>query len=235
MSGREREFVVRFAVGDAKHGARSSVWRIWKSRNKDDIYVAPRSVAGFLKGSLHASGACQFALTTQHHAHMISTGAASDRRQIATWQRRATRTDGFTKAVSILFASEFLSQNFTRVAAETILINPPERGRAILVDLLFDGIGPTGRLLLSPNQRELGRCMLSSGDQFLIIAGLVDDFDAGGFRRHTPLQEVTSLGFLPEQPHSDPDELRGAILLPDTEDGILRIVEIGPAYAESTT
>jgi hypothetical protein len=46
VSSRNREFVVRFAVGDDKRGVRSSVWRIWKGRNKDDIYVAPRPVAG---------------------------------------------------------------------------------------------------------------------------------------------------------------------------------------------
>ena len=188
MSSRELKFVVRFAVGDGKHGARSSAWRIW--RKKDDIYVAPRNVAGMFKGSLHASGACHVAVTAERHAQMVSAGTASDRRQITTWQRRATPTDGFTKAVSILFAAEFLSQNSIRVAPETPLINPPEPGKAIVVDLLFARMVPTGQLFLMPNQCELGRCTLSTGDQFLIIAGLVEDFDAGGFRRFTPLQEA---------------------------------------------
>ena len=32
------------------------------------------------------------------------------------------------------------------------------------------------------------------------------------------------------QPHTDPDHLRGAIVLPAINDGVLRIVELGPAY-----
>jgi hypothetical protein len=109
------------------------------------------------------------------------------------------------------------------------LINSPEPGKAIVVDLLFARMA--GQFLLMPNQRELGCWTLSTGEQFLIIAGLVDDFDAGSFRRQfSPLQQATSPGFVLEQPHSDPDDLRGALLLPDRGDGVLRIVEIGPSF-----
>jgi hypothetical protein len=80
-----------------------------------------------------------------------------------------------------------------------------------VVEICFDN-----RELLRPHQRELGRCALSTGEQFLIIAGLVDDFDAGVFQRQfSPLPKSTSPGFIIEQPLADPDDLRGALLLPD--------------------
>jgi hypothetical protein len=225
MSGREREFVVRFAVGD-KSGARSSVWRIWKGRNKDDIYVAPRPVAGMIKGSLHATGICHFAVTAEYHVQMRTAGGAAETRQITTWRRPATPPDGTMKTVSILFAAEFLSRNSTPVGQDTQLINSPAPGEAIVVDLLFTRFA--GCFLLMPNQRALGLCSLSTGEQFLTIAGRVDDFDAASFRRQfSPVRKVTKPGFVLHQPRADPDTLRGAILLPDLGDGTLRIVEIG--------
>lgn len=226
MSRKKREFIVRFAVGYNDRGALSSVWRIWKDRNKDDIYVAPRSVAGVLKGSLHASGLCHFAVTAQHHARLPS---AAGSRRITAWRRQATPTDGFVKVASILFASEFLSRNCAPIGREISLINPPEPGKAIIVDLLFARLA--GEPLIMPHQRDLGRCTLSTGEQFLIIAGLVDDFDAGLFRRHfSPLQEATIPGFIIERENVDRDDLRGAILLPDLGDGVLKIVDIGQDF-----
>jgi hypothetical protein len=211
-ANRERKFVVRFAVGD-KRGIRSSVWRIWKGRRKDDIYIAPRPVVSFIKGSLHASGLCYFSVTAEHHAQMVATGTARrEGRALTRWQRLATPAAGLVKAVSILFAAEFLSQNFKPVRQDTSLIEPPKPGEAIVIDLLF-GRMPGGRFFLLPNQRELGRVALSSGEEFLIIAGLVDDFEAESFRqRHQPAPETTEIDFFQDQPHAHPDDLRGAIL-----------------------
>jgi hypothetical protein len=62
-TNRQREFVVRFAIADER-GARSSVWRIWKAKGEDDIYVAPRPIVSITKGSLHANGLCYFSHTS---------------------------------------------------------------------------------------------------------------------------------------------------------------------------
>jgi hypothetical protein len=87
------------------------------------------------------------------------------------------------------------------------------------------------QLSLRPNQTELGRVVLSNGELFLVIAGLVEDFDLDRFRRETqPLNEKTRSPFVMELPAGvDPDELRGGIFLPAIRDGVLRIVEIGLA------
>lgn len=73
---------------------------------------------------------------------------------------------------------------------------------------------------------------LSTGERFFVIAGLVSDFDAHGFRKHVqPFDDDTEVGFLDTPPpDADPDDLRGAIMLPILDDAVLRIVEIGPAY-----
>ena len=86
-----------------------------------------------------------------------------------------------------------------------------------------------GQFLILPHQRELGCCTLSTGEQFLMIAGLVDDFDASTFQ-FSPIRKSTNPSFVLERPDADPDDLRGAILLPDLGDSVLQIVEIGPKF-----
>jgi hypothetical protein len=231
VADREREFVVRFAIGDAR-GLRSSVWRVWKGRKKDDLYIAPRPMVSVLKGSLHASGLCYFSITAHRHAQMMGTGTAREKRALTRWKRLPTPASGFVGVVCILFAAEYLQRNFTPVVEEnTTLIDVPKRGEAVTVDLAFGRL-PGGDLLLRPNQRNLGRVALPSGEEFFIISGLVNDFDAEGFRRaHQPFSANCEVGFFQEPPpHIDPDGLRGAILLPANNDGVLRIVEMGPAY-----
>jgi hypothetical protein len=226
-----RKFIVRFAIGDER-GIRSSVWRIWKGKKTDDIYIAPRSMAGVIKASLHATGHSYFSITSQHHARMLTEGTARQKRGITRWNRRAPPADGgFASAFSVLFAAEFLSKNFTPVEDGTSLIGIPYPGEAVIIDLLF-GRTPSGSLMLLPNQHELGRIMLSSGEVFLIIAGLVTDFDAEAFQRqHRPFYDTTEVAFSQTIPDADPDDLRGTILLPAIKDeGILRVAEIGPAF-----
>jgi hypothetical protein len=200
-------------------------------RNKDDIYIAPRPMVSVLKGSLHESGLCYFSITSQHQAQMIATGAARERRALTRWKRLPTPANGFVGAVCIVFAAEYLQRNFTPVVEEnTSLIDVPKSGEAVTVDLVFGRL-PGGDLLLRPNQRNLGRVALSSGEEFFIIAGLVNDFDAEGFRqRYQPFSANCEVGFCQEPAHTDHDGLRGSILLPAISDGVLRIVEIGPAY-----
>jgi hypothetical protein len=118
------------------------------------------------------------------------------------------------------------------VELNTALIEAPKAGQAVVVDLVF-GRTPGGGLFLQPNQHQLGHVLLSTGEEFFIIAGLVDDFDAQAFRQnHQPFAEDTEIGFLQEPPGVHPDDLRGAIMLPALRDGVLRIVEIGPAYVD---
>ena len=53
---------IRFAVGRGGD-LRSSVWRLWA--NKDDLFLAARSLAGRSKISFHASGVCRYAVVSR--------------------------------------------------------------------------------------------------------------------------------------------------------------------------
>jgi hypothetical protein len=229
MKTHSERFLVRFALGD-RQGIRSSVWRIWKARKTDDIYITPRPMVSIAKASLHVSGLCYFAITAQHHRRMIAAGTARDRRALTRWKRLPTPPAGLASALSILFAAEFLSQKPTPVDSDPLLIDVPKAGEAIVIDLLFGRL-PDGRLGLQSNQKELGHILLSTGEEFFVIAGLVKDFDVNTFRcRHQPFSQNTERAVLQAPAYDDPDDLRGAILLPAISDGVLRIVEIGPTY-----
>jgi hypothetical protein len=223
----KRDFVLRFAIADQR-GALSSVWRIWKGRGKDDIYIVPRPIVSLAKGSLHASGHCFFSFTSQHQAQLVASGGAREKRAFTRWQRHPTPSAGLVNVVSSLFAAEYLSLGGSPVEANTALIEAPEPGQAVIIDLLY---GRGGRVSLRPNQHQIGHVALSTGEDFFVISGLVDDFDAQTFRQHhQPFADDTQIGFLHEPPGADFDDLRGTIILPALGDGVLRIVEIGPAY-----
>jgi hypothetical protein len=99
-----------------------------------------------------------------------------------------TPAAGLASAFSVLFAAKFLSRNFTPVEEGASLIGVPRPDQAVIVDLVF-GRMPGGSLMLLPNQRELAGVMLSSGEVFLIIAGLVKlKHSSGSTSLFTPLQ-----------------------------------------------
>jgi hypothetical protein len=63
MASKER--TIRFVVG-TRGGLRSSTWRCWTpAGGKSDVYLAPRSLAGSYKISLHESGSWQVGLTSE--------------------------------------------------------------------------------------------------------------------------------------------------------------------------
>lgn len=63
---------------------RSSVWRIWGRPKTCDVYLAPRSVAGTLKTSLHESGQWQSSLTAQSAMKYVSR---NQDRHFERWSR----------------------------------------------------------------------------------------------------------------------------------------------------
>jgi hypothetical protein len=231
---RDREFVVRLAVGDAR-GACSSVWRFWRGRNTDDLYIAPRNIAGCLKISLHDSGWFGLAVTKQFYEKLRDAGDIPETitsRTILNWQRGITPEHGCTEVSNMLFPSEFLAAQFIGVEHNTCLISPPHRGKAIIIFCFI--CRPDAQLALAPDQKEVGRCTLSTGDKFVIISGIFDDFDATSFwhQYQARLQETERISILPKLPYSDPKQLGGALCLPIREDHVLRLVVIGPEFVQ---
>jgi hypothetical protein len=92
----------RFAVGEPGH--RSSVWRMWSPKKKNDVYVAARAIIGIQKFSLHESGDWR---------HQWIKGPATDEfieragtRILDQWQRPSELAKGWTRGLSIWIPHE---------------------------------------------------------------------------------------------------------------------------------
>jgi len=226
-----RDFDIRFAVGDAE-GARSSVWRVWKARKTDDIYITPRGAGRVFKISLHANdGYCHLAITAEEVAHPTISGVPPRRghRAITSWTRLEGPTDGYAASLKLLFAAEFLPARGAPLEKPTQLLPIPSLGHAVVVDFLYSRV-PLDQMGLAANQVVLGRVGLSTGETVSVIAGTVDDFDAGAFRsRFSPVGNNTEIAFLTRPPEVSDEHLRGLIILPSSV-GPLYTVEIGPDF-----
>jgi hypothetical protein len=218
-----REFVVRFAV--AREGQIvSSIWRVWKGRNNDNIYLAPRNVAGSIKVSLHANRYCHVAVTKQQW--ILTNGDTTKRPALVSWIRPDTATEDWIVGASFLFAPELLFpvQTDMTIDADTYLIEAPTLGRAIIVDLIFSRL-PPGTLKLEPEiAGELGHTKLQSGEYFAVIGSLID-FDYEDFCRKAnltmPLDRVVTIGDM------DSAGTRMALFGDPAVDNHLRILDVG--------
>ncbi|WP_155826646.1 hypothetical protein [Jongsikchunia kroppenstedtii] len=87
---------VRFAVG-SPDGPRSSTWRVWTSKTKNDWYAAVRVLAGRQKWSFHRSGVWRHAFLTEEDAKPY----LDEDRVMDRWERPAEFTPGWTRALQI--------------------------------------------------------------------------------------------------------------------------------------
>lgn len=120
---------IRVAVGEA--GKRSGIWRIWT--NKNDIYVAARTIAGQQKFSLHESGRWRYAWTERGAAEF---GIVDDR-AIDRWDRPEPDHIGWTKSLSIWVRSEDVTEVAGDAANEDVVWIPaPSTGRVAGIHLV---------------------------------------------------------------------------------------------------
>ena len=91
---------VRFAVV-ADDGRRSAEWRLWTGKGKptDETYLAPRSRAGEMKVSLHASGYAQHGLTGPARDRL----RAGDKHAFDRWETSSAVAAGVTLAYVLRF------------------------------------------------------------------------------------------------------------------------------------
>lgn len=102
---------IRFGVG--RPGRRSSVWRQWANKNKDDVYLATRHGAGVFKISLHESGDWRLqwvdrnVLPDPRDATFIPlSDSATEGRVLDQWSRPSSGGTGWTDALSLWVPSE---------------------------------------------------------------------------------------------------------------------------------
>jgi predicted ATPase len=73
-SSKKRPFELRIVIGTQDHRLGSGIWRIWQAKNTDDIYIAPRSIAGQVKVSFHPSGYCYVGFPRQFADRLLREG-----------------------------------------------------------------------------------------------------------------------------------------------------------------
>lgn len=118
---------LRFAVGNSEN-LRSSVWRLWA--NKDDLFLAARSLAGLSKISFHKSGICRYALNSK-----------IPRAALLSWPRPSTRIPDVTSLFGIIVPEIKLESRFVETpppsSKATIFLKAPKGGEKITVIIVL--------------------------------------------------------------------------------------------------
>lgn len=124
--------VIRVAVMDSTK-LLSGVWRIW--RHNSDVYVAPRSIAGSFKISLHASGRFRFGFTSDDNAKRFLK--EDQDRATFKWPRPSNETQ-ITVLLQIFFpASELVSRfNETKPPKNLVHLTIPKVGDLCVVSIV---------------------------------------------------------------------------------------------------
>jgi hypothetical protein len=100
--------VLLFGLGNASE-YHSAVWRLWVQG--DDVYLAARVQARFLKISLHTSGIWRAAWTTESGL----TEKTSGDRVLKRWSRPAEFLPGWTRGISVAIPNTNVKRPFKRI------------------------------------------------------------------------------------------------------------------------
>jgi hypothetical protein len=157
----------RIAVVDGT-GLRSADWRVWTSKNSDDVYLAARLAAGEIKVSLHQSGSWQHGFTSDQAAQgHLSPGSS---RHFAIWKRPAEAVSGWTLAVRILVpVSELQARSASRTASRPVLeaqVSPDHD--AVVVEVWLESHRSSGLQL--DESRMLAQLRQSGGGNVWVIS-----------------------------------------------------------------
>jgi hypothetical protein len=155
---------LRVVVG-TEFGPRSAVWRIWTQKN--EVYVAPRSLGGEIKTSLHASGRWRRALRTplDRHSFLLVTG-----------QRPPEFVNGATLALRIIVAADELTapgvEPPAKEKAKTELFAAPPSGWVSYLALVLAAPGRPVDGHPRPERGDsvlLGSWALGSGEMLWVV------------------------------------------------------------------
>jgi hypothetical protein len=130
--------VVRFAVGTPT-GRRSSIYRLWTSKNSVDAYLAVRVVAGTQKISFHMkTGSWSHSFVSAEKARPYV--GASGTRHIDIWRRPPDFAPGVTRAYTIIVPGTELRDPPREMPGDggnVVYVPPPVTGGMIHFDLLL--------------------------------------------------------------------------------------------------
>lgn len=126
----------RVCVGD-RHAPHSSVWRIWANRNKSDVYIACRDIAGVQKWSLHETGDWRHQWMTRQYAWHLTK---KDDRTLDQWPQPAEREDiGWTRGFAISVRLQDLADygDGDELPKDIIWMPAPPQDRVAVIHVLI--------------------------------------------------------------------------------------------------
>ncbi|MFG1373868.1 hypothetical protein V5F32_16960 [Xanthobacter oligotrophicus] len=91
---------VRFAV-EGPDGRYSTAWAAWS--HGETVYIAGRSIGGFLKASFHPEGGYRFGFTREFHERPEKPIRGSAPRSLVVWPRPVTGPNEIWQIASICF------------------------------------------------------------------------------------------------------------------------------------
>jgi hypothetical protein len=195
---------LRFAVGSVD-GPRSSTWRVWSARNTTDVYLAPRSIAGVQKISLHETGSWSHSFVSDEKAApFVAPGSP---RHVEIWQRQAEFSAGWSRGYVVMVPWTELRLWPEREQGEIVFAPSPGHGYWTHIEIIFVAAG-TATALIIDEMYLLGTLRLADSSEVKVIA-----------RRSRPTRQQTlelanvreqAIGAVPDGPRCSRNSVTGS-------------------------
>ena len=154
---------LRFGIHDSA-GRRAATWKLWTEvgGGRSEVYLACRSLGGFLKTSLHESGEWHIAYSQRaFEEHVKGTSPTHKDRYIEKWPRPPEILSGFTLAFRIVTPWSAVTKAIegSKVKGVIWLSNAPET-KATEIDILISK--PTTPVSGWPGKQSMGTSLVGS-------------------------------------------------------------------------
>ncbi len=215
--------VLRVAAGDpAEH---SAVFRLWTEPSPGDLYIAVRSLTRVLKASIHASGVCRIAYTSEYwdrpESDWLTEGGLEDR-LVHRFQPSEEPAPGLKLVFRIVIPwfSVSLGPLEQSVAENVLFVNRPARDEiAELTVFIADrGVGWERQYPGTTSMGTAGVARMDlDSDRLVLVTVHYSPLDIEAFRRLND-RFTRTIANESELPISSSDNLR-AVLIGDQPDG----------------
>jgi hypothetical protein len=160
---------IRFAVG-SQSGLRSTSWTIWSAKNTQDVYMAPRKLAGVKKISFHKSGSWSYSFINSEK--VLSQLPEKMSRHTDIWQRPESLGEGWRRGYEIIVPWTELRKWPDCESGDIVFAPPPPHGYWTCIEVFFAEAGDA-RLNVTNPTFAIGRMSLVDQSQVHIFAQLV--------------------------------------------------------------
>lgn len=158
-------FICRFAVG--RDGlVYSAVWRVWTARNKPDLYIAVRAIAGELKGTVHAPCPPSHLGWERHFGFPMDAASVVSREAKRHGGPHHVRWTGCNIGPDtmveyrVIIRGTSLEEAGQAVRNDVVLLPMPSRDEYVEVVVI---LGPKGPTLGYPRAQDGETCLLGEG------------------------------------------------------------------------